>query len=115
MILATDGSSESWQAVAMLKNLGLPANSRVMLLHVIRKHLYETGQIVDRGNTSWETFAKAAKHLSRDRGASGVNLLKKTQAELAESGFHCMERIAFGHEAKEILKAARKKKRDSSL
>ncbi len=115
VLLAIDGSQDSWKAVKFLKEIELPAGSTVTLLHVVRKHVYETEQCVDRGEKSQTEFAKLVKQLCHDRGALGVDLLKQTRKELDSLQFTIRERIAFGHEAQEILKTAKQQKVDLVL
>ena len=115
VLLATDGSQDSWKAVEFLKEIELPAGSTVTLLHVVRKHVYETEQCVDRGEKSQTEFAKLVKGLCRDRGAVGVDLLKQTHKELDSLHLTIRERMALGHEAQEILKTAKQQKIDLVL
>ncbi len=116
VLLATDGSDDSWKAVEFLKEVvRVPADSTVMLLHVKRKHMYETDQFVDRAGKSQAEFTKLAKNLCRDKGAVGVSLLKDTRNTLASLPLNINERIASGHEAPEILKTARQQKVDLVL
>ena len=111
VLLATDGSSDAWKAVNVLQDLALPAKSHLMLLHVIKKHVYETGQCVDRTGKSQAEFAKLAKDVCRDRGSVGVGVLKDTRKALdLPPHITIKERMALGHEAKEILRAARQEK-----
>jgi nucleotide-binding universal stress UspA family protein len=112
VLLATDGSPDAWKAVDVLKKLGLPPGSTAMILHVIRKHVYETARFVDRAGKSQTEFAKSAKDLCGDRSSAGVRLLKDTRDALASLSLNIEERIALGHETQEILKAARQKKAD---
>ena len=115
VLLATDGSPDSWNAVDILKEIGLPAGSMVTVLHVIRKHLYETEQCVHRAGMSQAEFAKMTKDLCRDRGSVGVALLKETRNALSSFSFQVDECLALGHEAQEILKMARRQKADLIL
>ena len=112
VLLATDGSPDSWIAVEMLKSLGLPAGSLVMLLHVMKKHVYETERFVERGTRTQTEFAKLAKDVCRDRGSVGVRLLSDTRKALASLPLQIEERLALGHETHEILKAARHERAD---
>lgn len=60
-------------------------------------------------------FARLAKDLWGDRGIAGVRLLKDTRDALSSTTLKTQERMALGHEAKEILKAARQQKADLVL
>ena len=115
VLLATDGSRDAWKAVDILKELGLPSGSTVILLHVIKKHIYETEQFVDRAGKSHAEFLTLAKDLCRDRDSAGVRLLKETRDALDSLPFNIQERLALGHEAAEILKTARQQTADLIL
>ena len=115
LILATDGSPDAWKAVDALKLLEFPAGSTVMLLHVLKKQIYETGQVVGSAGRSRTEFARLAKDLWGDRGFAGLRLLKDTREALSSTTLKIQERMALGHEAKEILKAARQQKADLVL
>lgn len=115
VLLATDGSRDAWKAVDILKELGLPSGSTVTLLHVIKKHIYETEQFVDRAGKSPAEFLKLAKDLCRDRDSAGVRLLTDTREALESLPVNFKERLALGHAAGEILKAARQQKADLIL
>jgi nucleotide-binding universal stress UspA family protein len=112
LVLATDGSRDAWKAVDALKSFEFSADTTVTLLHVIKKQIYETGQVVGSVGKSRTEFAKLAKDLCGDRGSAGVRLLKDSRDALSSTTLKIQERIAFGHEAQEILKAARLQKAD---
>ena len=82
------------------------------LLNVLKKKIYETGQVVGSAGKSRTEFAKLVKNLCGDRGSAGVRLLKDTRDALSSTTLKIQERIALGHEAQEILKAARQQKAD---
>jgi nucleotide-binding universal stress UspA family protein len=112
ILLATDGSRDSWKAVDVLKSLACPVDTTLTLFHVIRKKIYETGQVVGSVGKSRTEFARLAKDLCGDRGSAGVDLLKDTRDALSSTGLKIRERLAFGHETQEILKAAKLQKAD---
>jgi nucleotide-binding universal stress UspA family protein len=112
ILLATDGSRDAWKAVDVLKSFEFSADTTVTLLHVIKKQMYETGQVVKSTGKSRVEFAKLAKDLCRDRDSTGVRLLKETRDALASSTLNIQECMALGHDAQEILKAARLQKAD---
>jgi len=112
ILLATDGSRDAWKAVDILKSFEFSADPTVTLLHVIKKQMYQTGQVVESTGRSQAEFAKLAKELCRDRDSTGVRLLKETRDALASSTLNIQECIALGHDAQEIIKAARLKKAD---
>ncbi len=112
LLLAIDGSPDACKAAHFLKGLTLPAQSKVLLLHVIKKQLYETEQLVNRAGKSWTEFSKLAKDLCKDRGIVGVRILKDARDALSSFPFNIEERLAKGHEASAILKVARQQKAD---
>ncbi|MEX2492598.1 MAG: universal stress protein [Nitrospirales bacterium] len=112
ILLATDGSPDAWKAVDVLKSFEFSADTTVMLLHVIKKHMYETGQVVESTGKSRAEFAKLAKDLCRDRDSTGIRLLKETRDALASTKLNIQECMALGHEAQEIIKRARLQKAD---
>ena len=112
LVLATDGSRDAWEAVDALKSFEFSVETTVTLLHVVKKKIYETGQVVGSAGKSRTEFAKLAKDLCGDRGSAGVRLLKETRDALSSTALNIQERLAFGHEAQEILKAARLQKAD---
>ena len=115
VLLSTDGSQDSWNAVDVLKGIGLPEASTVTVLHVIRKQVYETEQFVDRAGKSQTEFSRMAKALCGNRGSGGVSLLEKTRNALSSLSLPVKECLALGHEAQEILKVARRQKVDLLL
>jgi nucleotide-binding universal stress UspA family protein len=112
LVLATDGSRDAWRAVDVLKSFEFSVETTVTLLHVVKKKIYETGQVVGSAGKSRTEFAKLAKDLCGDRGFAGVRLLKDTRDALSSTALKIQERLAFGHEAQEILKVARLQKAD---
>lgn len=112
ILLATDGSPDSWAAVDFLKILNFPKSSKLTLLHVVRKHVYQTEQVLMGGRSSRSQFAKLAEQLLKQRGREGVTLFQESRERLAASGLIIEECLASGHEAQEILKAARRTRAD---
>ncbi|MDH5430230.1 MAG: universal stress protein, partial [Nitrospirota bacterium] len=112
ILLATDGSRDAWKAVDVLKSFEFSADTTVTLLHVIKKHVYETGQVVASTGKSRAEFSKLAKDLCRDGDLTGVRLLKETRDALASSVHNIQECMVLGHEAQEIIRAARLQKAD---
>ena len=111
VLLATDGSSDVEKAVNVLKELVLPVGSIIILLHVIKKYLYETGQCLNRQGRSWSILSKLAQDLCGKRGIAGVRLLKETRDALSSlSSINIEECLVVGHEASDILKVARQQK-----
>ncbi|UCH90470.1 MAG: universal stress protein, partial [Nitrospirota bacterium] len=112
ILLPTDGSRDSWKAVDVLKSIEFSVDTTLTLIHVIKKKIYETGQVLGSVGKSRTEFARLAKDLCGDRGSAGVDLLKDTRDALSSTGLKIRERLAFGHEAQEILKAAKLQKAD---
>ena len=112
ILLATDGSRDAWEAVDALKSFEFSVDTTVTLLHVLKKKIYETGQVVGSAGKSRTEFAKLAKDLCGDRGAAGARLLKDTRDALSSTTLNIQERIALGHEAQEILRVARQQRAD---
>ena len=112
LVLATDGSRDAWEAVEVLEGIELPDRSTVTLLHVIKKKMYQTPQVVESTRKSRAEFARLARGLCRACGSTGVRLLQDTRDALVSSTLRIQERIALGHEAEEILKTARQQKAD---
>ena len=112
ILLATDGSRDAWKAVDVLKSFEFSGETTVTLLHVIKKHVYETRQVVERGGKSQAEFSKLAKDLCRDRDLTGVRLLRETRDALASSAHNIRECMALGHDAQEIIRTARVQRAD---
>lgn len=113
VLLATDGSSDVGKAVNVLKELVLPVRSNVMLLHVMKKYLYETWQCLNRKGRSWSALSKVAKDLCGERGIAGARLLQSTRKALSSfSQMNIEECLVVGHEASGIIKMARQQKAD---
>ncbi|MGD9851581.1 MAG: universal stress protein [Nitrospirales bacterium] len=107
ILLAIDGSADTWAAVDFLKTLDFPKSSKLTLVHVIRKQVYQTEQVLIGDRSGREEFAKLAEKILNDRGREGVALFEQTRERLGSSDFSIEDRLVFGHEAQEILKAAR--------
>ncbi|MDH3504915.1 MAG: universal stress protein [Nitrospirota bacterium] len=107
LLLATDGSVDSRAAVDFIKTVELPASSQITILHVVKKHAYETEQTLIADRTNKNEFAKLAEELFKIRGQEGAKLLERTRTDLSAPDLQIQERLAFGNPADEILKAAR--------
>lgn len=112
IVLATDGSPDAVAACRFVHDMELPSSSRVTLLHVVRKHLYQTGQLVTSTRTGTKEFAHLAEELLKARGRAGAVLLKEAMDLVERPGFVLGEQLAFGHEVDEILKAVRRTQAD---
>ena len=107
LLLATDGSPDSRAAVDFVKTVGLPASSQLTILHVVKKHAYETEQALTTDSKHENEFAKLAEELFQIRGREGAKLLEQTRKALSAQDLQIQERLVFGNAADEILKAAR--------
>lgn len=107
VLLATDGSPDSRAAVDFVKKVELPASSQITILHVVKKHVYETEQTLTADSTQEDEFAKLAEELLAIRGREGAKLLEQTRKALSSPGLTIQERLVYGNAAPEILKTAR--------
>ncbi|MCA9420661.1 MAG: universal stress protein [Nitrospira sp.] len=112
VLLATDGSPDSGAAVDFINMMGFPASSEVMILHVIKKQVYETERALMTGRENEKEFAKLAEELFEARGQQGANLLEQTSKRLSSPDLTIQKRLVYGNAANEILKAARLMKAD---
>ncbi len=103
VLLAMDGSSDSWEAVALLKTLKLPRTSRLTILHVVEKHSALIALALVSGHVDATKFAEDCKQTGRQAGAQ---LLEKTQRDLMGEELEVNTKLTEGHAADEILNAA---------
>lgn len=107
LLLAIDGSADSRTAVDFVKNLVLPPSSQITILHVVKKHVFETEQALMTDSKKEKKFAQLAEELLAIRGREGAKLLKQTRKALGSPDLQIQERLAFGNPGDEILKAVR--------
>lgn len=107
LLLATDGSADSRAAVDFVKSLELPPSSQITILHVVKKHVYETEQTLIADSKHENEFAKLAEELLKIRGGEGAKLLEQTRKALSFHDLKIQERLVFGNPGDEILKAVR--------
>lgn len=107
LLLATDGSADSRAAVAFVKNLALPPSSQITILHVVKKHVFETEQTLIADSRKENEFAKLAEELLAIRGREGAKLLEQTRKALRSDDLQIQERLVFGNPGEEILKTVR--------
>ncbi|WP_447962683.1 universal stress protein [Nitrospira sp. Ecomares 2.1] len=112
ILLATDGSSDSRAAVDFVKGMGLPNSSHMMILHVIKKHMYETERALTTGRENEKEFAKLAEEVLEIQEQQGMKLLEQTSAVLSSPDLTTKKRLVYGNPATEILKTARMMKAD---
>ncbi len=103
VLLAMDGSPDSWNALAFLKTLHLPSSSRLTILHVVEK---PTALITLAWVSGHMDATKFAADCSRTGQQAGAQLLENTRCDLMGEGFEVETKITEGHAADEILKAA---------
>ena len=112
ILMATDGSPDAKDAIEFVERLNLPPSTVLTLLHVVRKKVYQTAQLVTTADIQPDTFKKLAEDLLKTRGREGATLLETTRKALNRPGLKIVENLAFGHEADEILKAAKRTRAD---
>lgn len=112
LLLATDGSRDAWHAVEFLQQLGFPPSSTLTVLHVIKKAVHQTTQLLADARLSPEEFEKIAEERFGPRGREGAELVRATCRAFADRALACEPMLAFGHEADEVLKAARRLRTD---
>lgn len=113
LLLATDGSRDAWHAVEFLRQLDFPPPCSLIVLHVIKKMVHQTSQMITApAHLPPDEFGKMAEELFGPRGRKGADLLESTCHALADRELAFEKILAFGHEAEEILKAARRDRPD---
>jgi nucleotide-binding universal stress UspA family protein len=112
ILFATDGSPDAKEAIEFVERLGLPPSTVLTLLHVVRKKIHQTTQLLTTDRVRPDTFIKLAEDLLEARGREGATLLETTRKVLNRPEIKIVENLAFGHEADEILKAAKRTRAD---
>jgi nucleotide-binding universal stress UspA family protein len=112
ILVATDGSPDAQEAIEFLKRLGFPPSTVLTLLHIVRKKVHQTAQLVTTDGIQPAIFRKLAEDLFEARGREGVKLLEATRKALNRPGLKIVENLAFGLEAEEILKATKRIRAD---
>ena len=112
ILIATDGSPDAQEGVEFLKNVGFPTSTVLTILHIVRKMVHQTAQLVTTDRTQLAEFMKLAEDLLEARGREGAKLLETTRKALNRPGLKIVENLAFGHEAEEILKATKRTRAD---
>ncbi len=103
VLLAMDGSSDSREAVALLKTLKLPKSSRLTILHVVEKPVALITLAWVSAQMDATEFAEECRRTGRQAGAQ---LLEETQRDLMGEELEVETKLTEGHPADEILKAA---------
>jgi len=109
LLLAMDGSSDSWEAVVLLKTLKLPRSIRLTIIHVVEKPAVLITLAWISGHMDATKFAEDCKQTGRQAGAQ---LLEKTQRDLMGEELEVDTMLTEGHAADEILKAAQEVQAD---
>jgi nucleotide-binding universal stress UspA family protein len=112
ILIATDGSPDAQAGVEFLQKVGLPTSTVLTLLHVVRKRVHQTAQLLTTDRTQLAEFRKLAEDLLQTRGREGAKLLETTGKALNRRELKMGENLAFGHETEEILKAAKRIRAD---
>jgi len=103
VLLAMDGSSDSREAVSLLKTLKLPKSSRLTILHVVEKPV----ALITLAWVSAQMDAtEFAEECRRTRRQAGTELLEATQRDLIGEELEVDTKLTEGHAADEILNAA---------
>ncbi len=103
VLLAMDGSSDSREAVALLKTFKLPKSSRLTILHVVEKPVALITLAWVSAQMDATEFAEECRRTGRQ---AGVRLLEATQRDLMGEELEVDTMLSEGHAADEILKAA---------
>lgn len=112
ILIATDGSPDAQEGVEFVKHIGFPPSTVLTILHIVRKKVHQTAQLLSTNRTEHAEFTKLAEDLLQARGREGTKLLETTRKTLKRPGLKIVENLAFGHEAQEIIKASKRVRAD---
>ncbi len=112
ILLATDGSLDAHKGLGFIQNVGFPTSTVLTILHIVRKKVHQTAQLLTTDRIQLAEFKKLAQDLLKARGQEGAKLLETTRNTLSSCELKVIENLAFGHEAEEILKAAKRTRAD---
>ena len=112
ILFASDGSPDAKTAINFLHLIDFPQPPRLTILHVVKKHFYQTPQLVTTTRQSPTDMDSLAKDLLKERGLKGTQLLHDIRSKFADKGWNLTEHLAFGSEADEILKCAKRTRAD---
>lgn len=112
ILIATDGSPDAQEGVAFVKKVCFPASTVLTILHIVRKKVHQTAQLLTTDRTQLAEFMKLAEDLLKARGREGTKLLEATRKVLSSCELKIVENLAFGQEAEEILKASQRIRAD---
>ncbi|MCA9471875.1 MAG: universal stress protein [Nitrospirales bacterium] len=108
ILLATDGSPDAEAAVALLRRIDFSPSSRLTILHTVKKHFYQTEQLLTTTQLSPAELTQAAEGLLQERGRKGAELLHDTSSKFSDKACTVTEHLAYGASADEILKCAKR-------
>jgi nucleotide-binding universal stress UspA family protein len=112
ILIAIDGSPDAQEGVEFVKKVGFPTSTVLTILHIVRKKVHQTAQLLTTNRTQLDEFRKLAEDLLQARGREGTKLLEATRKALNRPELKIVENLAFGHEAEEILKASQRMRAD---
>ncbi len=112
ILFASDGSPDAKAAISLLHLIDFPQSSQLTILHVVKKHFYQTPQLVTTIRHSPTNMDIIAKALLKERGLKGTQLLHDIEAKFADKEWKINEHLAFGSAADEILKCAKRIRAD---
>jgi nucleotide-binding universal stress UspA family protein len=112
ILFATDGSLDAQEGLGFVKKVGFPTSTVLTILHIVRKKVHQTAQLLTTDRTQLAEFKKLAQDLLKARGREGAKLLEVTRKALSRCDLKVKENLAFGHEAEEILKAEKRIRAD---
>lgn len=112
ILLATDGSPDAQKGVEFVKKFSFPSSTVLTVLHIVRKKVHQTAQLLTTDRTQVAEFNKLAEDLLQVRGREGTKLLEATRKALSRRELKIVENLAFGREAEEILKASKRIRAD---
>ncbi len=112
ILIGTDGSLAAQEGIKFLNKIVMPSSTVLTILHVVRKKVHQTAQLLTTNHAQHAEFKKLAEDLLKARGREGAQLLETTKEALNCHELKTVENLAFGHEAEEILKAVKRTRAD---
>jgi nucleotide-binding universal stress UspA family protein len=108
MLLATDGSEHSRQAMERLGDLPLPRSAQIRVLHVTESFYANPGLLP----TLREEFERTVQEIRRAQRQNADLLVEGTERFLEATGYRASGETRTGNPAEEILNAAREEATD---
>ncbi len=112
ILIGTDGSPDAQEGIKFFNNVVFPPSTTLTILHVVRKKIHQTAQLLTANHSQHVEFKKLAEDLLKARGREGAKLLEDTKKSLVCDELKIRENLAFGHEAEELLKAIKRIRAD---